>query len=129
MIQACLSAFCVRRINRRSLSKGWTYSAYAEFPLVFRRNRSNILCTQNIGVMAMLKRNQTDVLLHNTAAVGALIRSRRKALALTQKQLSELTGLSLAFVNGIENGKETAEIGKALQLLAALGIDLQGRVR
>ena len=77
----------------------------------------------------MPKRDRTDVPLHNTAAIGALIRSRRKELALTQKQLSELTGLSLAFVNGIENGKETAEIGKALQLLAALGIDLQGRVR
>lgn len=109
--------------------KGQPYSPYAEFPLVFSRSRLDILCTQNIGVRAMLKRERTDVLLHNTAAVGALIRSRRKELALTQKQLSELTGLSLAFVNGIENGKETAEIGKALQLLAALGIDLQGRVR
>jgi HTH-type transcriptional regulator / antitoxin HipB len=96
---------------------------------VFSQNRSDILCTQNIKVRAMLKSDRTNVLLHSTAAIGALIRSRRKELALTQKQLSELTGLSLAFVNGIENGKETAEIGKALQLLAALGIDLQGRVR
>lgn len=129
MIRVRALVLCVRRINGRILAKGQAYSAYAELLLVFRRSRPDILYTQNIEVRAMLKRNQTDVLLHNTAAVGALIRSRRKELALTQKQLSELTGLSLAFVNGIENGKETAEIGKALQLLAALGIDLQGRVR
>lgn len=109
--------------------KGQAYSPYAEFPLAFSRSRPDILCTQNIRNRTMLKRDRTDVPLHNTAAVGALIRSRRKELALTQKQLSELTGLSLAFVNGIENGKKTAEIGKVLQLLAALGIDLQGRVR
>lgn len=61
--------------------------------------------------------------------IGAAIRARRKALKLTQRQLAALAGLSLEFVNGIENGKPTAEIGKTLELLTALGIDLEARVR
>ncbi|WP_051329757.1 helix-turn-helix transcriptional regulator [Niveispirillum irakense] len=72
---------------------------------------------------------QPSTRIASTADIGDAIRARRKALKLTQRQLAALAGLSLEFVNGIENGKPTAEIGKTLELLTALGIDLEARVR
>lgn len=42
----------------------------------------------------------------------------------TQAQLSEYTGFSTSFISDLENGKETAELGRALFLLQLLGLDL-----
>lgn len=59
------------------------------------------------------------------AALGGLIRARRKQLGMTQLELAMLTGFSLAFVNHVENGKPTAQLGKTLALMQQLGIRLQ----
>lgn len=56
---------------------------------------------------------------------GAAIRNRRKKLGYTQKDISEYTGFSISFLSELENGKETAEIGKALVVAAILGLDLE----
>ena len=56
---------------------------------------------------------------------GAAIRSKRKKLGSTQAQLSESTGFSTSFISNLENGKETAELGKSLFLLQLLGLDLE----
>ena len=45
---------------------------------------------------------------------GMTIRNKRKKLGYTQAQLSEYTGFSTSFISDLENGKETAELGKAL---------------
>ena len=55
---------------------------------------------------------------------GRAIRNKRKKLGYTQAQLSEYTGFSTSFISDLENGKETAELGKALFLLQLLGLDL-----
>ena len=55
---------------------------------------------------------------------GRTIRNKRKKLGYTQAQLSEYTGFSTSFISDLENGKETAELGKALFLLQLLGLDL-----
>lgn len=55
---------------------------------------------------------------------GRTIRNKRKKLGYTQAQLSEYTGFSTSFISALENGKETAELGKALFLLQLLGLDL-----
>lgn len=39
-------------------------------------------------------------------------------------QLSELTGIGVSYIGDLERGKATAEIGKALDLLTLLGVDL-----
>ena len=57
-------------------------------------------------------------------ALGKAIRARRKKLHYTQAYLSEVTGLSITFISDLENGKNTIEIGKALQLIQLLGMDL-----
>lgn len=59
-----------------------------------------------------------------TMEFGRTIRNKRKKLGYTQAQLSEYTGFSTSFISDLENGKETAELGKALFLLQLLGLDL-----
>ena len=55
---------------------------------------------------------------------GSVIRKRRKELGYTQKQISFFTGYSESFLSNLENGKETAEIGKAINVVNILGINL-----
>ena len=56
--------------------------------------------------------------------LGEAIRKRRKELHYTQAFLAEFTGFSVSFISDVELGKATAEIGKTLQLLMILGLDL-----
>lgn len=56
--------------------------------------------------------------------LGEAIRTRRKELHYTQAFLAEFTGFSVSFISDVERGKATAEIGKTLQLLMILGMDL-----
>jgi y4mF family transcriptional regulator len=60
---------------------------------------------------------------------GAAIRARRKELGLTQAALAEFTGFSVSFLSDLENGKQTAELGKALYLANLLGLDAELRKR
>ena len=60
----------------------------------------------------------------STMEFGRTIRNKRKKLGYTQAQLSEYTGFSTSFISDLENGTETAELGKALFLLQLLGLDL-----
>ena len=59
----------------------------------------------------------------STEEFGNAIRARRKELGYTQVFLSEFTGFSVSFISELENGKQTAELGKALLLANTLGID------
>ncbi len=62
--------------------------------------------------------------IHDTAELGKILRTKRKAQNLTQGEVAEHCGLSLRFVSEVERGKPTAEIGKVLYLLTAVGVDL-----
>ena len=52
------------------------------------------------------------------------LRQRRKALGYTQAFISEFSGFSVTFISDLENGKSTAELGKALYLANLLGLDV-----
>ena len=65
----------------------------------------------------------------NAEDFGRLLRKQRKALGYTQAQISEVTGFSTSFISELENGKPTAELGKAILLANALGLDLSGQER
>ena len=56
--------------------------------------------------------------------LGKLIRDERKRKGYTQTKLARYAGVGINFVSHLERGKETAELGKALQVLKTLGIDL-----
>ncbi len=60
----------------------------------------------------------------NTHKLGHLVRDARKEQHLTQEDLAGITGTGRRFIVDLENGKCTAQIGKALHVLASLGITL-----
>ena len=59
----------------------------------------------------------------NAKEFGAALRHRRKELGYTQAFLSEFSGFSVTFISDLENGKSTAELGKAIYLANLLGLD------
>lgn len=63
--------------------------------------------------------------LQNTEEVGSLIRSRRKELKVTQKDLALTCGTGLRFIIELEKGKPSCQIGKILQVLNALGLQVE----
>lgn len=58
----------------------------------------------------------------DTRSLGLLIRKERKAQKLTQEQLAGVTGVGVRFVRELEAGKESCQIGRALQVAASLGL-------
>jgi len=56
---------------------------------------------------------------------GATIRARRRQLKVTQKDLAMTCGTGLRFIIDLEKGKPTCQIGKILQVLQALGLELR----
>ena len=57
--------------------------------------------------------------------LGATVRSRRKQLKVTQKQLAMTCGTGLRFIVDLEKGKPTCQIGKTLQVLQTMGLVLK----
>lgn len=61
--------------------------------------------------------------------LGATVESRRKALGLGQEELAELAEVSVRFVRAIEHGKVTARLDKVLDVVDALGLEVELKVR
>ena len=61
---------------------------------------------------------------NNAEAFGKAVRNRRKELHYTQAYLTEMTGISASFLSDLENGKETAELGKSIAIANMLGMDI-----
>ena len=57
-------------------------------------------------------------------AMGKRIRELRRAQGVTQAQLAGLSNTGVRFISDLENGKETCQLGKILQVLATLGVDV-----
>jgi y4mF family transcriptional regulator len=56
------------------------------------------------------------------ARFGALVRERREALNLRQDDLALAVGVGRRFVIDLEAGKPTCQLGKALAVAAAVGL-------
>ncbi len=56
--------------------------------------------------------------------LGQIMRAFRKSQHLTLEKVSGLSGLGMRFLSELERGKETAEIGKALEVLNKLGLEV-----
>ena len=67
----------------------------------------------------MARRNLT------TAEIGDIVRTTRKAAGLRQDELAGAAGVGLRFIVDLEAGKPTAQIGKTLQVLTALGCSIE----
>jgi HTH-type transcriptional regulator / antitoxin HipB len=57
--------------------------------------------------------------------IGMAVRTRRKQLKITQKELAMTCGTGLRFIVDLEKGKPTCQIGKTLQVLQALGLVIE----
>lgn len=57
--------------------------------------------------------------------LGMTIRTRRKELRITQKELALTCGTGLRFIVDLERGKPTCQIGKTLDVLQALGLAVE----
>jgi y4mF family transcriptional regulator len=54
-----------------------------------------------------------------------LVRLRRKAIGLSQQELSDFAGCSRLFVSELERGKTTFQFDKFLAVLSVLGLNLK----
>lgn len=60
--------------------------------------------------------------IRDTKSLGMLIRQERKAQGLTQEQLAGVIGVGVRFLRELEAGKESCQIGRAMQVLTGLGL-------
>jgi len=56
--------------------------------------------------------------------IGKRIRKKRKEDGLNLADAAALCGVGYRFLSDLENGKPTAELGKTIQVLAGLGLEL-----
>lgn len=61
---------------------------------------------------------------YTTKDLGREIRARRKDLGYTQAFLAEYAGISTSFLSELENGKETVQLNKLMDVISLLGMDL-----
>ena len=69
------------------------------------------------------------MVINRAADFGKALKKRRKELGYTQRYISEFTGFSISFISDLENGKSTAELGKAIYLANMLGLDIAVNAR
>ena len=61
--------------------------------------------------------------------LAGVVRERRKQQGATQAQFAALCGVGVRFISDLENGKPTVQIGKVLQVIHCLGLELGLRAR
>ena len=60
--------------------------------------------------------------------LGLLIRAVRKHQKIRMDDVAGSAGVGPVFVREVERGKETVQLGKVMQILAELGVELQADV-
>lgn len=61
--------------------------------------------------------------------LGSLIRHKRKSDGLTQFEAASLCNVGRRIFSEVERGKKSAEIGKVLQIIYGLGLELSVSTR
>lgn len=61
--------------------------------------------------------------------IGAAVRRKRKGDGLTLIDAAGLCNVNYRFLSNLENGKPTVRLDKVLQVLAALGLELEIKER
>lgn len=65
--------------------------------------------------------------IYNAEMLGQAIRQQRRRLKVTQRDLAMTSGTGLRFIVDLEKGKPTCQLGKALEIVRALGLNLEVR--
>jgi len=58
-----------------------------------------------------------------------IVRKARKNQGATQAEFASLCGVGVRFISELENGKPTVQLGKVLQVIKCLGLELSIRPR
>ena len=69
-----------------------------------------------------------EVSIASVLELGNILRAVRKESGLTQRDAAALCNVSLPFLNSLEQGKATAQIGKVLSVCHRFGIDVRLRL-
>jgi len=56
--------------------------------------------------------------------LNEFVRQKRKSLRITQKEMSEKSGVGIRFIRELERGKETLKMDKVNQVLDLFGFEL-----
>ena len=64
------------------------------------------------------------LIINNMPLLGARLRRTRKDRGAKQSEVAHQAGVGLRFLSELENGKQTAEMGKVLNAIDALGLEL-----
>jgi len=64
-----------------------------------------------------------------TIDIGIIVKKKRNELGMTQPQLADKSGNGVRFISELENGKPTMQIGKVLDTLHVLGLNLHVSTR
>jgi HTH-type transcriptional regulator/antitoxin HipB len=65
-----------------------------------------------------------ETIIHNPSELGRLASQTRTELGLRQSDVHAHTKLATRFIGEVEHGKETAQIGKVMDMLESLGLEL-----
>ncbi len=65
-----------------------------------------------------------EIIVHNPSELGRLASQTRTELGLRQSDLHVYTKLATRFIGEVEHGKETAQIGKVMDMLGSMGLEL-----
>ena len=68
-------------------------------------------------------------IVRSSADLGAIVRDRRKRLALKQLDLAGLANTGNRFIVDVENGKPTVQLQKVLDLMHLLGLEVVVRAK
>ena len=60
----------------------------------------------------------------DTKSLGDMARQHRKLQGATQVEFASLCGVGVRFISDLENGKPTVQMGKVLQVLNSLGLEV-----
>lgn len=62
---------------------------------------------------------------HLVKQIGYTIRTTRKGMGITQRELALTSGTGLRFIIDLEKGKPTCQLGKTLTVLQTLGLQIK----
>jgi len=66
-----------------------------------------------------------EIRVRSASDIGAAVRSRRKSDGLTLVEAAGLCNVNYRFLSNLENGKPTVRLDKVLDVLTALGLELE----
>lgn len=69
-----------------------------------------------------------QIMIQSPKTLGLLIRATRKTQRIRMDDLAGSAGVGPVFVREVERGKETVQLGRVLNLLAELGIELRADI-